>query len=116
QFVRMLSLSVCTSSAAAMRCPPLCAARPGASPWKSALGAGERRAGDDDALHLARPLVDHRDPRVAEVPLGAELPDVAVAPMDLHRVVADADGRLAGEHLGHRRLARERPPLPLEPR
>src|SRR5690606_8199143 len=71
---------------------------------------------DDDALDLARPLVDARDPDVAARPLDREIARVAVAAVDLQREVADDAGALGGQELAHGRLAAEREPPVLAPR
>jgi uncharacterized protein (TIGR02265 family) len=74
----------------------------------------EHGAGDDGALDLAGSLVDGGHAHVAEVALDGEFTGVAIAPVDLHRPVADPVGGLAGEELGHARLPGEGLPRLLE--
>src|SRR5215831_6011384 len=59
----------------------------------------EQLAGDDDALDLVRALVDLHDLGVAHEALDRELPRVADAAKDLHRVSGDPHGGVAGEAL-----------------
>src|SRR5690606_25712517 len=82
------------------RTPPKSRSRARGSPstrfsWSSSQHA--RR--DDDALDLARALVDLGDPRVAVVPLDGELGRVPVAAVDLDGLVRDPRGGLAREEL-----------------
>src|SRR6185369_2626850 len=58
-------------------------------------------AGDDQALDLARALADRAQLRVPKVALHRVVLDVAVAPVDLHRLHGHLDGGLAGVELGH---------------
>src|SRR5262249_42972494 len=74
----------------------------------SAMVPSQLLARDDDALDLARALVDARHADVADQPLDAHVARVTVAAVDLHGRVADAAGALRGEELGDRRLAGER--------
>src|SRR5215813_6334838 len=69
---------------------------------------GQNVPRDDDALDLARSLVDGGDAHVAVMPLDGKLVDVAVSSVDLNGDVAGPVGLLAGEDLRHRPLARER--------
>src|SRR5262245_26677041 len=62
---------------------------------------------DDDALDLARALVDRRHARVSVVALDRVFPRIAVAPEDLHRARRNRVGGLRGVDLGHRGLLRE---------
>src|SRR5262245_43890333 len=82
----------------------------------SLRGVGEERPRDHDALDLAGAFVDTLDSRVAPVALYRVVAGVAVAAVELHRVVADAACSLRGVELGHRGLAGEGSPLLLEPR
>src|SRR6185295_5480145 len=84
------------------------------APVRPVLASRTRQelAGDDEALNLARPLADGRELHVAEILFGRVVLDEAVTAVDLHAVVGDADGDLAGVQLRHRRLQR-RPPAAL---
>src|ERR1041385_1658517 len=82
----------------------------------SAMVPSELLARDDDALDLARSLVDARDARVAQQAFDGHLASVAVAAVDLQGRVADLARPLRRVELGDRRLARERPVLLLHPR
>src|SRR6185436_15987907 len=62
--------------------------------------------GDHHLLDLAGPLVDLGDAGVAEVALDVVLLGVAVAAVDLERLVGDPLRHLGGEELGLRRLER----------
>ena len=55
---------------------------------ESSSSAREDVLRDDHALHFARALADLAELRVAEVPLDVELARVAVAAVDLERLVA----------------------------
>src|SRR5215470_13540985 len=81
----------------------------------SAMVSSELLARDDDALDLARSLVDARDARVAHQALDGHLAGVAVAAVDLKRRVANLARALRRVELGDRRLAREGAALLLEP-
>src|SRR5262245_32902438 len=61
----------------------------------------EQGRSDHEALYLARALVDLGDLGVAEVPLGREIPEVAVTAEDLQGLLGDAVRDLRGEQLGH---------------
>src|SRR5919205_3803594 len=76
----------------------------------------EDRPRDDDALDLARALVDLGDLRVAVVALDRELLRVPVAAEDLDRLAGLPAGRLGGEELRLRALLAVRPALLPEPR
>src|SRR5690606_32159196 len=69
----------------------------------------------DHPLDLAGALVDLGDARVPEVALHREVLGVTVTAEDLHRVVRHRRGRLRGEQLGHRRLARHAEAAVLQP-
>src|SRR5262245_54914063 len=62
----------------------------------------EQRAGDHDALDLARAFVDRGDARVTVVALDGELLGKSVAAVDLDGLVRDPVGGLGGEELRHR--------------
>src|SRR4051794_722773 len=64
----------------------------------------QEAAGDDQALDLARALVELGDLRVAVVALGGELAGVAVAAEDLDRLAGLAARDGGGEELGLRAL------------
>src|SRR3990170_2420329 len=66
----------------------------------------EELARNDEALDLARAFADRQELDVAEVFLGRIVLHEPVTPVNLHAVVRGLDGDLAGEQLGHRRLAR----------
>src|SRR4030066_350155 len=68
------------------------------------LAALQEAAGDDQTLHLARPLPDALDAQLAIEPLGHVLAHVAAAAEDLDGAVGDAVGHLRGVELGHRAL------------
>src|SRR5436305_14645532 len=63
-------------------------------------GLGEHPVGDHHLLDLAGALVDLGDAGVAEVALDVVLLGVAVAAVDLQRLVGDPLGHLGGEQLG----------------
>src|SRR5690606_13800406 len=64
--------------------------------------SGTKQGGrDHDALDLARPLVDLRDPRVPIIAFDVVLLRVAVAAVDLDRLVGDPMAHLGGVELGH---------------
>src|SRR5207253_11408745 len=88
----------------------------GSSLGELALPEPEDRAGDDQALDLARPLVDLRDLGVAVEALDRELLCVAVAAEDLDRLGRLPPRHLRGEQLGLRPLLGVRPALLLPPR
>src|SRR5215207_1442599 len=69
-----------------------------------ACGVAEQRAGDDEALDLARALVDLGDLGVAVVALGREVLGVAVAAQDLDRLAGPVTRDARGEELGLRSL------------
>src|SRR6185437_10504361 len=81
-----------------------------------AFRQAEDRARDDQALDLARPLVDLRDLRVAVVPLDRELLGVAVPAEDLNRFGRLAAGHLRREELRLRTLLGVAAPFLLQPR
>src|SRR5690242_15417009 len=68
----------------------------------------EQRARDDEALDFARAFVDLHDARVAVIALDRILLHVAVAAVDLDRLVRDPGRGLGRVQLGHRRRAAER--------
>src|SRR3954468_11249195 len=67
-------------------------------------GFAGQRAADQELLDLARPLVERRQPRVAEVLPDGILVDVPVAAVRLNGGVCGADGGLAREVLREGRL------------
>src|SRR5207253_10473714 len=60
------------------------------------------RPRDDQALDLARAFEEGVDLGVAVPLLDREVPDVAVAPADLYRLLGHLDRHLAGLQLRHR--------------
>ena len=79
------------------------------------LAVAEGVVGLDERVELARPLVDDRRLRVAQVALDRELVRVAVGAVDLDGVERGLDGVLGGVPLGEARLARVPQALVLEP-
>src|SRR5215470_15419008 len=67
----------------------------------------EQAARDHEALDLARAFVDLHDARVAVVALDGVLLHVAVAAVDLYRLVRDPRRGLGRVELGHRGFAAE---------
>src|SRR5258707_209708 len=67
--------------------------------WRSALSRrlAQQRPGDDQALDLARALVDLGDLGVAVVALGGELAGVAIAAEHLDRLARPVAGHARGE-------------------
>src|SRR5687767_9095280 len=59
------------------------------------ISTSQQARRNDDALNLARAFVDLGDAGIAIVTLDRELRRVAVATVDLHRLVRDARGHLA---------------------
>src|SRR5690242_281203 len=72
--------------------------------------AADQCPGDDGSLDLGRSLVDPHDPQVAHVPFQGQARAVAVAAVDLQRLVGDAAGNFGGEQLRHRCREREARP------
>src|SRR6516164_5716918 len=68
------------------------------------MALSKQICGDDDALDLARALVNFRDARVAVVPLDRELGRVPVAAVYLDGLVGHAGGHFARVELRHRAL------------
>src|SRR5512143_3646676 len=62
------------------------------------------QAGDEEPQDLGSPFADGEKPRVPPMPVHVESIRVAVAAMDLDRVIAHPKGRLGGEELGLRDL------------
>src|SRR3954471_19906102 len=79
------------------------------------MSSGAERARYDHLLYLIRPLADREDLRVAVEAADRVLLDVAVAAMDLHRLVGRLDGQPSGLQLRLRRHEAEVAPLILEP-
>src|SRR5438093_5734310 len=72
--------------------------------------------GDDLFHHLGGARGDGPEPHVAEEALHGELPHVAVAAVELDRLVRDPVGHLGAEELGHGDLGDAVPPGIVEPR
>src|SRR3954464_13037111 len=85
--------------------PLLAAGEAGPPRHASMRELAEEVARDHHALDLAGPLPDLADLGVAHHALHRVIAGVAVAAVNLHGARGDAHGRLAGEQLGHRRLA-----------
>ena len=83
---------------------------------RSVLAVAEGVVGLDERVELARPLVDDRRLRVAQVALDRELVRVAVGAVDLDRVERGLDRVLGGVPLGEAGLAGVAEALVLEPR
>src|SRR5215475_12169668 len=76
------------------------------SRWSDSSGENLRTpldhlAGDDRALHLARPLPDPLHPQFAVEPFGHVLPHVAAAAEHLDGTVGDPPGHLGAVQLRH---------------
>src|SRR5688572_14819641 len=88
---------------------------PKSTPLPAAVGVSVRTAmsgfqdpvGDHHLLDLACPFVDLEDARVAEVALNVVLLGVAIAAVDLERLVGDPLRHLGGEELGLSRFEGE---------
>src|SRR3954447_13801781 len=80
------------------------------------MWSGAERARYDHLLYLIRPLADSEDLRVAVEAADRVLLDVAVAAVDLHRLVGCLDGQPSGLQLRLRRHEAEVAALILEPR
>src|SRR5229473_36520 len=76
----------------------------------------EKPLGDDLFHHLGGARGDGPEPHVAEEALHGELPHVAVAAVELDRLVRDPVGHLGAEELGHGDLGDAVPPGIVEPR
>src|SRR3954467_9278285 len=72
--------------------------------WRSFTSALQEPLRDHLVLDLGGALEDAEDPRVAPEALRGELPRVAVAAEDLHRLAGDVLGHLRAEGLGHPRF------------
>src|SRR5205823_9411596 len=103
------------TAAATRRSCPTCSTS-GSRLHRHPLLQAENRAGDHEALDLARPLVDLRDLRVAVVTLDRELLRVAVAAEDLDRLARLAPRHLRGEQLRLRSRLGVSPLVLLQPR
>src|SRR3954466_8986439 len=77
--------------------------------------SGAERARYDHLLYLIRPLADREDLRVAVEAADRVLLDVAVAAVDLHRLVGRLDCQPSGLQLRLRCHQAEVAPLILEP-
>src|SRR5260221_7875272 len=73
----------------------------------STLLFAEKLAGDDQFLDFASAFADGAEFDVAVELFGGIILDEAVATVDLHAFVGDADGDFTGEKFGHARFARE---------
>src|SRR5438128_4323246 len=76
----------------------------------------EKPLGDDLFHHLGGARGDGPEPHVAEEALHGKLPHVAVAAVELDRLVRDPVGHLGAEELGHGDLGDAVPPGIVEPR
>src|SRR6266700_3860314 len=76
----------------------------------------EKPLGDDLFHHLGGARGNGPEPHVAEEALHGELPHVAVAAVELDRLVRDPVGHLGAEELGHGDLGDAVPPGIVEPR
>src|SRR2546425_3124795 len=76
----------------------------------------EKPLGDDLFHHLGGARGNGPEPHVAEEALHGELPHVAVAAVELDRLVRDPVGHLGSEELGHGDLGDAVPPGIVEPR
>src|SRR5712691_5330206 len=76
----------------------------------------EKPLGDDLFHHLGRARGDGPEPHVAEEALHGKLAHVAVATVELDRLVGDPVGHLGAEELGHGDLGDAVPPGIVEPR
>src|SRR6478672_11132106 len=86
-----------------------CCIRPSSMGANLLRSGAQQRTCDDQALDLARALVDLGDLGVAVVALGREVLRVAVAAEDLDRLAGPVAGDAAGEELGLRALDRVGP-------
>jgi uncharacterized protein with von Willebrand factor type A (vWA) domain len=77
--------------------------------------SGQQQPTDDHLLDLGRAAADARQLGVAQRPLGGEVPQVAVAAVDLDRLQRVLDDELAAERLGDARLERVLLALLLQP-
>src|SRR5262249_21526007 len=93
-----------------MTCADAVPAKSSASPLQTEM------ASDDHALHFIRALSDLEDLLVAVEARDRGLLHVSEAAVDLERRVRNPVRELAGVELRHRRFARERSSLVLEPR
>src|SRR5882762_8274439 len=64
----------------------------------------QQPAGDDDAHDLVGAFEDLVDADVAQVALDGEILEVAVAAVELQRLVADLETGIGGKALGHRAM------------
>src|SRR5216684_4409020 len=80
------------------------------------IAGSEKPLGDDLFHHLGGARGDGPEPHVAEEALHGKLPHVAVAAVELDRLVRDPVGHLGAEELGHGDLGDAVPPGIVEPR
>ena len=71
------------------------------------LFLAEELAGDDQLLDFAGAFANGAELDVAIILFGGIILDEAVAAVDLHTLVGDADGDFAGKELGHAGFPRE---------
>src|SRR5574341_2000554 len=76
---------------------PLSSPRPQTGSSGSDEVAAQHLAGDDEALDLGGPLADLAQLHVTEVPLHGEVPQIAVASVDLDGLGAGPHPHLRGE-------------------
>src|SRR6476620_5163352 len=93
-----------------------CCIRPSSMGANLLRSGAQQRTCDDQALDLARALVDLGDLGVAVVALGREVLRVAVAAEDLDRLAGPVAGHARREQLGLGALDRVRPPRLLQAR
>src|SRR5712675_3197140 len=98
-------VSVRAGSPASRWSPTNCHKRVAVSPDfgspRALIAAGDEAAGDDLRLDLGGALEDIEDARVAQHPADRIFERVAVAAMDLQRVVGVRPGDPRGEQFGH---------------
>src|SRR5690606_4052595 len=103
---RIRPAGAASAANATVRCTSRAATPARASGHGRRLGSGllrlpQRVRGADRALDLRRALGDLGELGDAPQLLDAELADIPVPAVDLHRLQGGAHGRLAGEQLGH---------------
>src|SRR4051812_35530882 len=80
----------------------LCPFSPPYDVWPRLLP--QQVAGDDDAHDLVGAFEDLVHPQIAQIALDREILEIAVAAMQLQRLVGDMKTGIGGEALGHRAL------------
>src|ERR1700722_6523543 len=63
-------------------------------------------AGDDDAHDLVGAFEDLVDAQITQIALDREIPEIAVAAVQLQRLVGDVEPGIGGDALGHRAMQR----------